>query len=76
MVPSSPYGPWSTGNTTSTEARTSPAPRPRDTSSPPRCGLVVSVNASPEESVTAGSVPSVITRLAGVAELSTQAPSG
>ena len=67
MVPSSPYGPCSTGNTTSTEASSSPAARASsDSSSPRRPGSAGSASAVPDAPLTSGSRPSVIARVSGV----------
>ena len=76
MVPSSPYGPCNTGNTTSTEASSSPAaPWPRDSSSPPRTGSADKANAVPDAPLTSGSRPSVIASVSGSALVSTHEPS-
>lgn len=75
-MPSSPYGPCSTGNTTSTEANTSLAPGGRETSWPLRPGSAGSANSVPDADVTSGSCRSLIASAAGLPSVSTHEPCG
>ena len=74
MVPSSPNGPCSTGNTTSTPLSTSPARSGSSTSSPPRVGSPGRASAVRAAS-TDGSARSEITSSRGSSVPSTQPPS-
>src|SRR5271167_711713 len=76
IVPSSPYGPCSTGNTTSTDANTSPAPGGSDTSWPLRCGSAGRASSVPDSELTPGSCRLLIASASGLPSVSTHEPSG
>ena len=74
MVPSSPKGPCSTGNTTSTPPSTSPARPGSSTTSPPRVGSPGSATAVAEGSTDGSSRPWIASR-SGSSVPSTHPPS-